>query len=213
MLAPVSVSAILRESGPRLLRDTLAPITAFYVVFKLTGNQLLPAVVVGAAVAMAAFLWERRKGRAGVLARLSLGFVVLQAAIGILSRNPILYFAQPVLIDTILAVIFIGSVPLGRPIIGMTARDAFAFPAEVDGSTTFRRVFGRLSIVWGVYFLLRAAIRLAALRTGKVDSIVLINAVTDAPLVVTLIVFTTWYSVRGFRNSEEWGPHLAERTG
>ncbi|HEY8740973.1 MAG TPA: VC0807 family protein [Candidatus Dormibacteraeota bacterium] len=210
-LPAVSVGAILRESGPRLLRDSLGPITVFYAVYKLTHGALLPAVILAAAVAIAAFTWERRQGRAGILARLSLGFVVVQAAVGILSRNPILYFAQPVLIDTVLGLVFIGSVPLGRPIIGATARDAFPFPAEVVQSATFQRVFGRLSLTWGVYFLLRAALRLAVLRTGKIDSIVLINVLSDVPLVVSLMIFTTWYSVRGFRRSEEWGSRLAER--
>ncbi|MDQ6747208.1 MAG: hypothetical protein M3010_03760, partial [Candidatus Dormibacteraeota bacterium] len=133
--------------------------------------------------------------------------------VGIVSRNPMLYFAQPVLIDTVIGLMFIGSVPLRRPIIGATAKDAFPFPDEVVESATFQKVFGRLSLTWGVYFLLRAGLRLAVLRTGKVDSIVLINALSDAPLVIALIVFTTWYSVRGFRRSEEWGPTLAERAG
>ncbi|MFN2465461.1 MAG: VC0807 family protein [Candidatus Dormibacteria bacterium] len=212
-LPPVSVGRILRDSGPRLARDTLAPITSFYVVFKLTGNNLLPAVIAGSVVAIGAFLWERAQGRAGMLARLSLGFVLLQAVVGIVSRNPILYFAQPVLLDTLLAAIFIGSVPLGRPLIGTTARDAFEFPEGVVESQTFSRVFGRLSIIWGVYFLLRAALRLAILRTGKVDSIVLVTALSDAPLVIGMIVFTTWYSVRSFRRSEEWGPALAGPPG
>ncbi|MDQ6749053.1 MAG: hypothetical protein M3010_13240, partial [Candidatus Dormibacteraeota bacterium] len=80
-LPPVSVGAILRDSGPRLLRDSLGPITVFYAVFKLTHDQLLPAVVLAATVAIAAFAWERRHARAGFLARLSLGFVLVQAAV------------------------------------------------------------------------------------------------------------------------------------
>jgi hypothetical protein len=76
----VSVTRILRESGPRLVRDSLGPILSFYVGFKLVG--LLLGITLACIVGIGLYVIETRSGRTGVLARLSLGFVLLQAAVG-----------------------------------------------------------------------------------------------------------------------------------
>ena len=204
---PISLRSILTDAGPRLVRDSLAPVAAFYIAFRLEG--LMAGVGLAAVVGISLYVLERRRGRAGALARLSLAFVLLQAAVGVLSRSVILYFAQPVLIDLALAAIFIGSTLLRRPITAAPARDAFPFPPEVSEARTFNSVFGRLALVWGVYFLVRATVRFAALRTGHVETILLVNVASDLPLVIGLLVFSIWYSVRGFRIGAEWGPAIA----
>ena len=43
--------------------------------------------------------------RTGLLARLSLGFVVVQAAVGFASRSATIYFLQPVILDVVLALL------------------------------------------------------------------------------------------------------------
>jgi uncharacterized membrane protein len=211
----VSVGRILKESGPRLVRDSLGPVLAFYAGFKLVG--LLLGIALASVVGIGLYLNETRRGRTGVLARLSLGFVLLQAAVGLISRSATIYFLQPVLLDVALAAVFLGSVAISRPVIGLSAMDTYPFPPQVADSATFRQVFGRLSVVWGVYFLLRAGVRLAGLRTGHIDTILVVNTVTDFPFVIGLIAYSTWYGVRGFRKSKEWGPLIAlveaERAG
>jgi hypothetical protein len=209
LLPRISVGRLLLQSGPRLVRDSIAPVAVFYLLYRLTGNQLLPGVAGGTVVAVGLYFYETSRGRSGVLARLALGFVLLQAAIGFLTRSAQLYFAQPVILDLVLGGVFIGSVALRRPIVGATARDAYPFPPQVTESATFRRVFGTLSLIWGGYFWLRSVVRLAGVMTGKVDTMIIVNAVTDVPFVIALIAFSTWYGVHGFRRSEEWGPLIA----
>ena len=62
--APVSVKRILRASGPRLVRDSLGPIAAFYVGFKLAG--LLVGVTVACITGIGLYLIETSRGRTGV---------------------------------------------------------------------------------------------------------------------------------------------------
>jgi uncharacterized membrane protein len=184
----------------------------FYLGFKLPDLTHWPipglvlGIVLGAATGVGLYLLEIRSGRTGILARLSLGFVILQAAVGLVSRSVTIYFVQPVLIDIALAAVFIGSVVISRPIVGATAKDTFPFPPQVAESKTYMRVFGRLSLLWGFYFLLRAGIRMLAVRTGKVETILIVNTVTDIPFVAGLIALSAWYGVHGFRRSTEWGP-------
>lgn len=203
----VSVARILKESGPRLVRDSLGPVLAFYIGFKLVG--LLLGIALASIVGVGLYLNETRRGRTGILARLSLGFVLLQATVGFISRSATIYFLQPVILDVALAAVFLGSVAISRPVIGASAKDTYPFPPQVAESATFRKVFGRLSVVWGVYFLVRAGVRLVGLRTGHIDTILVVNTVTDFPFVIGLIAYSTWYGVHGFRNSKEWGPMIA----
>jgi len=211
-LPTISAARILRDSGPRILRDSVGPVAMFYLGFRLPDllhlpvDRLLLGIALGAPTGIGLYVLEVRSGRSGVLARLSLGFVILQSAVGLISRSVTLYFLQPVLLDVLLASIFIGSAVISRPLIGAAAKDTFPFPPQVAESATFRRVFGRLSLLYGFYFFLRAGVRLLGVRTGHVEMMVIVNAVTDAPFVIGLIIFSAWYAVHGFRASEEWGP-------
>ena len=86
----------------------------------------------------------------------------------------------------------------------------YPFPDEVRESATFRLVFGRVSLMWGGYLLARSALRLATLQGASVEAFLLVNAVTGLPLTAALLAWSTWYGVRGFRTSEEWGPAIRE---
>ena len=148
-------------------------------------------------------------GRPGFLARFVLVIVFVQAAVGLLSRSAILYFFQPVVVDTLIAFLFAGSLAIRRPIIGEFARETYPFPPEVRESQTYRSVFGRITLVWSAYFFLRALVRLAGLASGRVEVILIVLAVSDAPFIVALTLWSIWQGIRGFRASEEWGPALA----
>lgn len=81
----------------------------------------------------------------------------------------------------------------------------YPFPAEVRDSHTFRRVFGRISIAWGTYQLLRSSIRLRALANGSIESFLVINLVTGVPFTAGLKAWSIWCGVSGCRRSDEWG--------
>jgi hypothetical protein len=100
---------------------------------------------------------------------------------------------------------FLVSATIGRPLAGVFADETYPFPPEVRSSDTFRRVFGRVSLVWGAYLLVRSAVRMVILMNSSVDAYVLINAVTGVPLMSAMFTWSFWYGVRGFRRSQEWG--------
>jgi len=51
----------------------------------------------------------------------------------------------------------------------------------VRASVTFRHVFSRVSLAWGIYLLLRSAVRLLTLSWRDVDLIVAVNVLTGMP--------------------------------
>lgn len=198
-----SAKAILLGSGPRFARDAFGPMLAFYLGLKISG--LFVGIIAATVVAVAAWQWERRSERAGLLARISLGLVGLQAIIGLVADDAKVYLAQPVLISGLYGLVFVGSALVGRPLAGAFASEMHTFPPEVRDSVTFQSVFGRVSLVWGVFLLARAGIRMVTLSSLSIDGFVAISFLTGAPLTAVLLSWSVWYGRRGFERSDEFG--------
>ena len=203
---PPSGKEILFGGGPRFARDAFGPPLAFYIGWKTGG--LVVGIAASTLVSLLAWRLERRAGRQGFMARLSLGIVIVQALIGLAAGSERVYLAQPVLVNAAYGVAFLASVAIGRPLAGAFAGDLYAFPDEVRVSRTFRTVFGRVSLVWGVYLCARSVVRLATLSQGSVEAFLVVNMLTGMPLIAVLMSWSIWYAVRAFRRSEEWGPSI-----
>jgi intracellular septation protein A len=199
----VSVKSLMLGTGPRFARDAFGPILVFYVGWRLFG--LVAGIVAATAMGVLSWRYERRRDRSARMAQFSLAFVLFQAVVGLLSGSAIVYLAQPVLLSGAFGVAFVVSVLMRKPLAGVFAEELYPFPAEVRESVTFLRVFSRISLVWGIYQLVRSALRLAILATGAVEGFIVVNLVTGVPLVAALMSWSIWYGVRGFRRSEEWG--------
>lgn len=204
----VSVRALLLGTGPRFARDAIGPVAAFYLGWKLVN---LPTGV-GAATVMtvAAYIWERRQARSGLAAAIGLSIALIQALVGLASGSPRWYFVPPVVANAGYGLAFLVSVLVGRPLAGVFAADTYPFPPAVKASRTFRRVFSRVSLVWGIYLLARSALRLVALTRIGVEGFIVVNVVTGMPFTAAIMAWSIWYGVRGFRRSDEWGPLLRE---
>jgi intracellular septation protein A len=208
-LDPIDTKTILRAGGPRFVANAGFPVLFFYVGWKVSG--LLLGVILATAVGIGAYLYERHKERPGMIARLALGFVIIQGVIGLAFGSAKVYLAQPVVLNLGLGLVFLVTTLRGKPFAGSFADELYAFPPEVKESETFRRAFARVSIVWAVYFLLRSLIRLYMLQWG-VDAFVVVNVITGFPIVAALVSWSVWYITRFFRRSEEWGPSLAAQS-
>jgi intracellular septation protein A len=202
-LPEVSTRTILLGSGPRFARDAFGPMLVFYVGFKLSG--LVLGIALSTIASFAAYRWERSHDRPGLMARIGLAFVLLQAAIGLAADSAVVYLAQPVLVNGVYGLAFVGSALVRRPLAGAFASEMYQFPDGVKESDTFKRAFAHVSLAWGVYLLVRSAVRMATLSGGDVDAFIVVNLVTGVPLTAMLMGWSVWYAVRYFRNSAEFG--------
>jgi intracellular septation protein A len=191
-----SVRSVLRSGAPRFAREAFGPIAAFYLGWKF--GSLATGIALASAVAIALEVYEHRHGRRGTLALVSAAFVVVQGVIGLLANSAVVYLAQPVLVAAIWGIACLVSVPLGRPLMGVFADAWYSFPEDVRRTNTYKRIFGVESIVWGVYYLARSAIRMLALWKGGVGFFIVIQTLTGIPFTVALIVWSIRYAVRGF---------------
>src|SRR5437660_10631767 len=70
----VSAWALMLGSGPRFARDAFGPVLLFYVGWKLVGFRA--AILAATALAIAAYIWERRQARSGITAGIGLGIAL-----------------------------------------------------------------------------------------------------------------------------------------
>ena len=81
----VSARRIMAGYWPRFARDAFGPVLAFYAGWKLGGVPL--GIGLSTVVSMLVYRLEQLAGRRGYLARLSLGFVVVNAAVGLVADS------------------------------------------------------------------------------------------------------------------------------
>jgi hypothetical protein len=200
-------ATIIRRSAPRLVRDGFGPLAMFYLGWKSIG--LSAGIGLAVAFGVSIFLWERRQGRPAALVRVALVLVLLRAIVGLSSGSASVYLAQEIAIDVLIAGVVLGTLAAARPISTWIAADVYPFTEEMRGSSTFREVMRTVTIVWGCYFLARAAVRLAALLTLSTDRYLLVVALSDAPFLVLLLAWSVRYTLGSFRRSEQWGALFA----
>ena len=184
---------LLRSTGPRLLRDILGPTLSFYAGWKIT-DSLIVGIALGTVVSLAAYRYERRRGRPGAIAQLVLAFVVLQAVIGLATGSAEAYLMQPAILGAINGAVWLGSVAIGKPLAALFAAEVFPVDEETRKSEEFRSVFRHVSLVFGTFFLLFAGVQLVVLLSVGIDAFVALR-VLDAVLILGLIVYAVRYAV------------------
>jgi hypothetical protein len=197
-----SLRSIFLAGLPRFTRELFGPVAAFYVGLRLGG--LVVGIVVTSIVGIALDLYERRRGRGGALALVSVAFVIVQAAVGLATDSAAVYLAQPVVVSVIWGLAFFVSALAGRPLAGVFADAWYPFPSELRASRTYRRVFGVESVVWGAYLLARSGIRMFALTSGSIGGFVVVQFLTGVPFTVALVAWSVWYTTHAFEQSTEW---------
>ena len=191
---------ILRTGLPGFLREGFLPVGAFYVGLQLGG--LAAGIVASTALSVAIYVFERRAGRDALLVRLTLGFVLVQAVVGLVSHSTTVYLAQPVLLTAAWGLAFVLSVPLGRPLAGALACAWYPFPHWLRESPEFKRVFGIESLVWGGYFLARSALRLAMLLQGSLEGFLVVVFLTGTPVMLLILAWSIRFSLRGLADAQ-----------
>jgi hypothetical protein len=200
-LAPGSVNelpeptwrSLMQRGLPQFGIESIVPVVVFYGAWKLLG--LVGAVVCATVLSLAIAGWLMiRRPRGGALAVATAIFVVIQALVALAANSATVYLAQPVVLSACWGLAYFGSVIVGRPLVGVFANVWYPFPPEFCQSAPYRREFGMQSVVWGIYCLGRAALRLVALLGSGVGSFVFVSVVTGAPMLAALVFWGIWHA-------------------
>lgn len=143
-------------------------------------------------------LWQLKRGADVALAAATFVFILIQAAVGLAAHSTTVYLAQPVVLSGLWGIAYLGSVAIGRPLIGAFAGIWYPFPPEFRASQRYRREFGTQSVVWGLYCLARAGLRLWALLSSGVGGFVVVSLLTGTPAIAALVFWSLWHARRAF---------------
>lgn len=109
-----------------------------------------------------------------------------------------MYLAQPVVLSAGWGVAYLVSARTRRPLISLFANAWYPFPPEFRAGEPYRREFAMQSVVWGIFCLVRAAVRLWALLASGVGGFVVASFLTGAPPFFLLVAWGVWHARRRF---------------
>jgi hypothetical protein len=187
---------MLGRGLPQFAGEAVAPVLVFFGVWKAAG--LGPAIAASTVVYLALAVVVLRRGRDVRLIAIGAVFVVIQAIVGLVSHSATVYLAQPVVLSALWSVAYFVSAAIRRPLIGVFASAWYPFPPWFRASAPFKHEFGMQSVVWGVYCLARAALRLFVLLHSGVGGFVVISLVTGFPVFFALVLWGIWHARRVF---------------
>jgi hypothetical protein len=169
------------------------------------------AVVVALAWMAGAMLWRWTTGRrmSGLLL-LALGIMGLKTAFTLATGNTFVYFVQPVFTDAFVAAAFLGSLWTAQPMVARIAPDFYPVDAAIAQRPRIRRLFQRLTLLWGVVLVVKGSLTLwLLLSQSMVDFVVIkssaIIALTLVAAAVTIVLSAVVGRQEGLLESAKLG--------
>jgi hypothetical protein len=173
--------------------DTLVGPLTFLVLYKTSG---LDAALIGAgAAALAVVAVRHLRGQPLTSAWYGVAGVLLGAALAKATGSGNGYFLPKVVSNFVYGAAFLGSVLIGKPLIGVAWAFFHRQPLSWGYRAEVRRVFAALTLMWAGGYFLRAGVYGVLIASGKdhtgslaTVSLVLGLPLTGALLAVTLLV-------------------------
>lgn len=176
---------------PRVLEGMIAPVVVFYAGLALLGlnGALVTAVtwVYGGIVVRLV----RRRPVPGTLVLAALG-VTARAAMAAVTGSAVVYFLQPTLGTMLVAMAFLASVPLRRPLAAKVATDLVPLPEGFLAHRHVHRLFLRLSLLWSLVFTLNTGLSAWLLFRHSIVAYLWIRTPVVALLGAVAVVISVW---------------------
>jgi hypothetical protein len=187
-----------RRSLPHLLEATVVPTMLFYVLLVTIG----PGAAMIGVLCWTFFAVARRlaRGRAipSILLLATVGLTV-RTLVGIVSGSTFAYFVQPIATTVVLAVIFAGSVAIGRPVVARFASDFCDLAPEITDRPRVVHLFKWLTLLWAGVHIVTSAATFGMLISMPTATYVLLKTVACLSITVSAIVLTVSCSIRTAR--------------
>jgi uncharacterized membrane protein len=181
--------AVGRRSLPSVAEATVLPAALFYACVVHFGPMI--AMIAALSWSYGAIVRRVMFGRRvpAILALATLGLTA-RTALGLMSGT-FIYLLQPVVTTLAVAVAFLASLWVGRPIIGRLAHDFCPLSPEIASRPSIKRLFNRLTLLWAGVHLLSAVATFLLLVSLSTATFILVKtalsiAITSGAVVVTI---------------------------
>ena len=178
--------------GVRLLLETAVVPTLLLYVGMLTLGQVvgLAAVLVWCAGCVTVRLLSGHMIPGTLI--VAVGALVARTSVALAFSSVYVYLLQPIAGSALMALLFIGSAALGRPITLRLAQDFVHLPARLVADRRIRRLFIQVSVLWGATRILDAGMNLGALHLGLTAGVLSRLVLSGGLTVVSIGLCAYW---------------------
>lgn len=162
------------------------PVTVFLIANALGPAQV--AIALSFAASCAVFVLTPGRGATRLLSITGFAIVTVSAVVGILADDDRIFVAQNIGIDLAFAALFAGSVFIGKPLIGLIAREAA--PGIKPVLVLQDPVFVRLSLLNAGINIIEAALRVAMLGLLDANTYAVVSRASAVPVTILFIAYT-----------------------
>jgi hypothetical protein len=168
--------AVLRHLGLSLLWANVVPAALFYACF--AAGSVWTALVAALAWCYGAMAWRltTRRQASGLLWLTAVGLTI-KTALSVATGSTFLYFVQPAVNDSAVALLFLASLATARPVVARLASDFYPMTDDVARRPRVQQLFWRLTLLWAFICLVKAAATLWLLESVPLVTFVAVKSV------------------------------------
>jgi hypothetical protein len=186
--------ALLRAG--RLVTETvLVPTVLLIVLLHTAGLAAGFGAVLGWCALTVVVRWIRGRRLPGTLV-VCAGMLSARACVALALSSAAVYLMQPIVGSIFMALMFLGSAVIGRPITMRLARDFVHLPAHLSNHRGVRRIFTQTAALWGLGRLVDAGISIASLHLGVTLALLSRGLLSGGLTALMALVCAAW----GFRS-------------
>jgi intracellular septation protein A len=156
--------ALLRAA--RMFVETvLVPTVLLFLLLHTVGLVAGLSAVLGWCALTVSVRWMSGRHLPGTLL-VCVGMLCARTALALVLSSALIYLIQPTIGSVLMAVLFLGSALIGRPITMRLVHDFVALPVHLLQHRGMRRMFTQVALLWGLGRLVDAAMSFGFLRFG-----------------------------------------------
>jgi hypothetical protein len=177
--------------NPRILLSLL-PVLVFFGLTRIVPPQV--AILGGFGASAAVFYVARGEKLIGLLTAFGFSIVTVSAVIGLIWNSEKAYLASGPVSDFLLGPVYIGSILIGKPLVGGISRELF--PAIAGKIPINAPVFAWLSVLWAGYDILHGIARTYMLSELSVGQYIIWSRVLSWPPTGLVLGVTAFFILR-----------------
>lgn len=185
-----------------LIFDIAGPLIAYNVLRSHGSSQVLALILSGILPAIGVLIDFTRNHSLDVVGFVVLGGLLLGAVLGLLTHSPRAVLLEGSVVTAAFALSALGSLLAERPLMFHFAQAAMGgehspagqdFNHRYDTTPGVRRFFRTVTLVWGLAFVLEAAVKVIIIETSSTGFALTFTRIAPYPLVGILLIWTmTW---------------------
>lgn len=185
------------------IMSSIAPVAIFWALSR-TDLPSWVAIAAGFVASAVVFYLNRNARLIGALAAFGFAVVTVSAIFGLIWDSEKAYLASGPVADFLFVPLYLGSIAIGKPLIGGITRELF--PAYARLIPVNAPVFRWLSLAWAGYDIFHGALRVYLLAEMSTGQYIIWSRVLSWPFTAALIGLTIWAVMRASRQAEGDGP-------